>query len=622
MCGICGELRFDNQLPDPSVIQRMADKLARRGPDHEGVMTDGALAFGHRRLAIIDLSSKADQPMLDKALNLILVFNGTIYNYKELRAELQELNYEFFSEGDSEVILKAYHAWGEKCVERFYGMFAFAIWDMRNLTLFLARDRFGIKPLYYSLADSRLRFASSVQALLASGDIDTSLDPVALHHHFTLHAVVPAPRTILNGIRKLAPATSMTFTANGRARFPLPIPPPEGEGDKESLCDFHLNGEVRQRTYWQLDSTRPKTTLSEQDWLAATRAVMKRAVERHRLASDVPVGVLLSGGLDSSLLVGLLADHVDDLLTFSVGFENLGEGAEKADEFEYSDQVVEKFKTRHHQYRIPNAEVLKRLPEAVANMAEPMVGQDAVAFYLLGERVSEEVKVVLSGQGADEVFGGYFWYLRMNDADGSPIERFSQHYFDRDHAEYLDMISPAWHVPDVTTDLVAGALSQPQADEFLDQVLRFDVTTLVVDDPVKRVDNMTMAWGLEARVPFLDHELVELAAKMPPSLRLKEGGKFPLKAMARGIVPDSVIDRPKGYFPVPALKYVRGDFLEFMRNILNSEACIRRGLYNRTYVDKLIANPEAYFTRIQGSKLWHLALLELWLQTHVDPLYD
>ena len=234
MCGICGELRFDHQLPDPSVIQRMAEKLERRGPDHHGVMTDGPLAFGHRRLAIIDLSPNADQPMLDKALNLILVFNGTIYNYKELREELKELDYEFFSEGDSEVILKAYHAWGEKCVERFYGMFAFAIWDMRNLTLFLARDRFGIKPLYYSLADSRLRFASSVQALLASGDIDTSLDPVALHHHFTLHAVVPAPRTILNGIRKLAPATSMRFSADG---------------------------EVSQRTYWQLDSTDRKSVV-------------------------------------------------------------------------------------------------------------------------------------------------------------------------------------------------------------------------------------------------------------------------------------------------------------------------------------------------------------------------
>jgi len=591
MCGICGELRFDTQTPDLDAIARMTAKLVRRGPDSGGSFSDGPLAFGHRRLAVIDLSASAEQPMTDNELRLALVFNGTIYNYRELRAELVEMGYAFFSEGDSEVILKAYHAWGEKCVERFFGMFAFALWDMRHRVLFLARDRFGIKPLYYQLEGSKLRFASTVQALIAAGGVDTSINPVALHHHLTLHAVVPAPHTLLNGVKKLAPATTLTLDADGK---------------------------VSQRIYWRLDATRPQQPLSEQDWLNATRLVLARAVERHRLAADVPVGVLLSGGLDSSLLVGMLAEHVENLLTFSVGFEDVGDGAEKADEFEYSDQVVARFKTRHHKYVIPNAEVLKRLPEAVANMSEPMVGQDAIAFYLLGERVAQEVKVVLSGQGADEVFGGYFWYPRMDESAGSPLERFSSHYFDRDHAEYLETVAPAYHVADVTAELVAQELGKPQADTFLDQVLRFDVTTLIVDDPVKRVDNMTMAWGLEARVPFLDHELVELAARMPPELRLKHGGKFPLKAMARGLVPDAVIDRPKGYFPVPALKYVRGEFLTFMQDILLSEACLKRGLFNRPYVDKLLAEPEAHFTRIQGSKLWHLALLELWLQLNVD----
>jgi asparagine synthase (glutamine-hydrolysing) len=251
-------------------------------------------------------------------------------------------------------------------------------------------------------------------------------------------------------------------------------------------------------------------------------------------------------------------------------------------------------------------------------MAEPMVSQDAVAFYLLSEKVAEEVKVVLSGQGADEIFGGYFWYPLMDQSKGSNLEKFSSNYFDRDHAEYLQMVAPQYHVSDVTSVLVENELNKPHADTFLDQVLRLDATTLVVDDPVKRVDNMTMAWGLEARVPFLDHELVELAAKMPAELKLKEGGKFPLKAIARGLVPDSVIDRPKGYFPVPALKYVRGEFLAFMREILNSKSCIKRGLYQRAYVDKLLGEPEKYLTRIQGSKLWHLALLEYWLQLNVD----
>ncbi|MEO5734388.1 MAG: N-acetylglutaminylglutamine amidotransferase [Rubrivivax sp.] len=591
MCGICGELRFDGLPADRSAVDRMSNAIARRGPDHAGVFSDGPLAFGHRRLAVIDLSADADQPMVDDALNLVLVFNGTIYNYKELRAELLGLGYRFFSEGDSEVILKAYHAWGARCVQRFFGMFAFAVWDPRDASLFMARDRFGIKPLYYSLNDSRLRFASTPQALLAAGDVDTRIDPVALHHHFTLHAVVPAPRTILQGVRKLPPATTMTIRSDGR---------------------------IEEAVYWTLDATRLAAPLSESQWLAATREVMVRAVERHRLAADVPVGVLLSGGLDSSLLVGLLAEHVDDLQTFSMGFQTLGEGTEKADEFEFSDQVATQFKTRHHKYLIPYDEVLRRLPEAVLQMSEPMVSQDVIAFYLLGERVSKHVKVVLSGQGADEVFGGYFWYPRMEAAEGSALERFRSHYFDRDHDEYLQMVTAAHHVPDVTAELVATALAQPQADTFIDQVLRFDTTTLVVDDPVKRVDNMAMAWGLEARVPFLDHELVELAAHMPPELKLKQGGKFPLKAISRGVIADAVIDRPKGYFPVPVLKHVSGEFLAFMRGILDSDACRRRGLYERAYVDKLLAAPEAWFTRIQGSKLWHLTLLELWLQLNVD----
>jgi len=595
MCGICGELRFDGGAPDMSAIERMSATLARRGPDSEGSYSDGPLAFGHRRLSIIDLSIHANQPMVDETLQLALVFNGTIYNYRELRAELLALGYSFFSEGDSEVILKGYHAWGADCVKRFIGMFAFAIWDQRSSQLFLARDRFGIKPLYLAQDAQRLRFASSLPALLAAGGVDTRLDPVALHHHFTLHTVVPAPRTVLMGVRKLPPATTMLLG---------------------------IRGQASQQVYWTLDATRPAAPLSQADWLTATRAALLRAVERRRLAADVPVGVLLSGGLDSSLLVGLLADQVPDLRTFSIGFEDLGAGAEKADEFEYSDLIAQHFKTRHQQYKIPNREVLARLPEAVAQMTEPMVSHDVIAFFLLSERVAKDVKVVLSGQGADEVFGGYFWYAEMDAETGSALQRFSQHYFDRDHGEYLEMMTPAWHVGDVTSELVARALNQPQADTFLDQVWRFDATTLIVDDPVKRVDNMPMAWGLEVRVPFLDHELVELAAHMPSELKLKEGGKFPLKAISRGLIPDAVIDRPKGYFPVPALKYVRGEFLELMRGILMSDACQKRGLYQRAYVDKLLAAPEApeHFTRINGSKLWHLALLEWWLQIHVDGL--
>jgi len=592
MCGISGELRFDGHAPERDCLQRMMRQLERRGPDAAGHVIQGPVGLGHRRLSIIDLSERANQPMVDDNLKLSLVFNGTIYNYPELREELIGKGYQFFSHGDTEVILKAYAEWGEQCVERLLGMFAFALWDQRNQQLFLARDRLGIKPLYFMQNDAVFRFASNIQALLAAGDVDTAIDPVGLHHQFTLHAVIPAPRTILKGVSKLVPGTTLTINSKG---------------------------ESRQRRYWQLTARRPAYAVSEIEWIDKIHAALRKAVERRKVIADVPVGVLLSGGLDSSLLVGLLAEAgVEDLRTFSIGFEDIGD--ERGSEFEYSDQVVARYQTRHEKIHIPNTQVLQRLPEAVANMAEPMVGQDAVAFYLLSEQVAKHVKVVQSGQGADEVFAGYFWYPLMEQEQGSDLERFARHYFDRDHAEFLDTVSLEYRGADHTSALVQSLLAEPGADEFMDRVLRMDVTTLIVDDPVKRVDNMTMAWGLEARVPFLDHELVELAAQMPPALKLKSGGKHPLKWIARGLIPDAVIDRPKGYFPMPALKYVRGEFLDFMQDILDSRACHERNLYNRTYVDKLLAEPEKHFTKLRGSKLWHLALLEYWLQLNVDKV--
>jgi asparagine synthase (glutamine-hydrolysing) len=585
MCGIAGEFRFDGSLPDEAAMARMLAKLARRGPDAEGQHADGPVRLGHRRLAIIDLSPRSRQPMIDAASGTALVFNGTIYNYPELRAELIALGHVFHSDGDTEVILRAWLEWGEASVERLHGMFAFAIWNRE--VLFLARDRLGIKPLYYSENKQHFRFASTPQSLLAAGGVDTSVDAVALHHLFTLHAVVPAPRTIFNGIRKLSPGTTLTVNARG---------------------------ELTHKKYWSLKAQRPAQPRTEAEWTEAIHESLRQAVKKRIEIADVKVGVLLSGGLDSSLLVALLAEQgVPDLMTFSVGFEDQPE--ERGNEFEFSDPVAAMYGTRHHKYLMPNAEVLSRLPEAVDAMSEPMFAQDAVAFYLLSEQVSKTVKVVQSGQGADEVFGGYFWYPRMAaETSGPALDRFRRHYFDRDHDEMLEMLTPGYHGPDYTAEVIAAHLAEPFADEFIDQVLRMDTTMLITDDPVKRVDNMTMAWGLEARVPFLDHQLVELAASMPPELKLASEGKHVLKTIARGLVPDAVIDRKKGYFPMPALKFVRGDFLNFMQDILNSQACRERGLYHRAYVNKLLDAPEQHHTRIQGSKLWHLALLEYWLQ--------
>ena len=588
MCGICGELRLDGQLPELKYLNSMMAKLEKRGPDHAGSFSDGGLMFGHRRLAIIDLSYKSSQPMVDIESGLAMVFNGTIYNHPELREQLKARGHHFFSNGDTEVILKAYAEWGEDAPKHLLGMFAFAIWDMRKKTLFVARDRMGIKPLYYAADGKSFRFASNTQALLTTPGIDTSIDPLAIHNLFSLHAVVPAPRTVLNGIRKLQPAHSLTIHADGRQEL---------------------------KRYWNLVARRPSEPRSEQEWIDAVHESLKTAVRRRNNIADVPVGVLLSGGLDSSLLVGLLSEiGIKDIRTFTIGFDDQPE--EKGSEYEYSDAVVERFRPTHHKFHIPNEHTLSRLPEAVANMAEPMFGQDAIGFYLLSEQVSKHVKVVQSGQGADEVFGGYFWYPQAH-ADKNPdmLQRLAPYYFDRDHSEMAEMLQTPFQTRDYTGELVRELLESPDAQETLDAVLRADVTTFIVDDPVKRVDNMTMAWGLEARVPFLDHELVELAAQMPTELKLRDGGKYVLKQIARGLVPDSVIDRPKGYFPVPALKFVRGEFLEMMRDLLDSQACRERGLFQRSYIDKVLTSPEAHLTRIQGSKLWHMAALEMWLQS-------
>ncbi|UCH41779.1 MAG: N-acetylglutaminylglutamine amidotransferase [Gammaproteobacteria bacterium] len=593
MCGLFGALSFDQKAINPELAERMSARVARRGPDDRGEFFDGPVMLGHRRLSIIDLSPAGHQPMQDFSRRFAIVFNGTIYNYPELREQLIDKGYRFNSHSDTEVIVNAYACWGEACVERLHGMFAFAIWDSEQKNLFLARDRMGIKPLYYALAPNGFYFASNPQALLATGLFATDIDPVGLHHQLSLHAVIPAPRTLLKSIRKCRPAFSMRVTTDSNV--------------------------VEQR-YWTLRAHRPAQPMTADEWNQAIHDSLMQAVKKRLTIADVPVGVLLSGGLDSSLLVALLAESGQhDIRTFSIGFEDQPE--ERGNEFEFSDPVAQRYQTDHEKFLVPNDEVLTRLPEAVAAMAEPMFGQDAVAFFLLSEQVSKSVKVVQSGQGADEVFAGYFWYAEMWAAQEEPVlERFAKRYVDRDHVEFCDTVAEPYRGEDHTSELIEENLNTTQADSFLDAVLRFDVTTLIVDDPVKRVDNMTMAWGLEARVPFLDHELVELAASCPPELKLKHDGKGLLKEIARGRIPDAVIDRPKGYFPMPALKYVRGDFYQFMADTLNSRQSRERGLFNRAYIDRLLDQPEQHFTRLNGSKLWHSALLEFWLQQHVDSL--
>ncbi|AWN40139.1 N-acetylglutaminylglutamine amidotransferase [Methylobacterium durans] len=587
MCGLCGEISFDGPA-DPAAVKRMVDTLAPRGPDGGGILGHDRVVFGHRRLKIIGLSSAAQQPMQDPELGLSLVFNGCIYNYRALRGELEARGYRFFSMSDTEVVLKAFHAWGPRCVERFLGMFAFAILERDSGRVTLARDRLGIKPLYYSEAKGRFRFASTLPALLAAGDVDTAIDPAALHHYMSWHAGVPAPLTIIRGVRKLAPATLLTLESDGSRR---------------------------EETYWTLTvgARDEDRVMTEAEWREAVLDALGTAVERRQVA-DVPTGVLLSGGLDSSVIVALLARRGQSgLKTFSIGFDAVN-GVE-GDEFKYSDIIVREFDTEHTKLVIDGSRTLDALPSAIAAMAEPQMSHDAVAFWLLSQAVAKHVKVIQSGQGADEVFGGYHWYPKLM-GSRDPVGDYACAYFDRDHAEMREALAPDFLNGDYSREFIAHFFAGSASRSAIDKTLQLDQQIMLVDDPVKRVDNMTMAHGLEARVPFLDHELVELAARIPADLKVRGEGKYILKEAARAVVPEAVIDRPKGYFPVPALKHLRGPFLDFVRDVLDRPAARDRGLFNRAYVDRLLADPDGALTPKGNSKLWQVALLESWLQTH------
>ncbi|HKJ22572.1 MAG TPA: N-acetylglutaminylglutamine amidotransferase [Gammaproteobacteria bacterium] len=588
MCGIAGEVRFEGRQASVDAVKAMRDELAPRGPDGSGLFAQGRIALGHRRLKIVDLSEHGQQPMVDSELGLAMVFNGMLYNYRELRKELIGQGYRFFSDSDTEVMLKAYHAWGESFVDRLSGMFAFAVWERDSGVLVLGRDRLGIKPLYYAEISKGLRFASTLPALVKARGVNTDIDPVALHHYMTFHSVVPAPRTILQGVRKLPPATLMIIDAEGRRR---------------------------ERRYWELHMGPGAEDLrrSESDWKALLSDALYKAVER-RMVADVPVGVLLSGGVDSSLIVGMLSRlGQTGLQTFSIGFE--GVGGEQGDEFEYSDIVAERFGTEHHKILIDSESTLNELPACIHAMSEPMVSHDNIGFYLLSRAVSKHIKVVQSGQGADEVFGGYHWYPPLLEST-DPAADYAREFFDRDHDEYCRAVDPRFAAEDYSGRFVAEEFKRPGASDAAGRALRLDTTVMLVDDPVKRVDNMTMSWGLEARVPFLDHELVELAGRIPSHLKVGGGGKYILKEVAREVIPAEVIDRPKGYFPVPALKYIEGKFLGFVQEALHSRAARERRLFREDYVNELLKDPGAHLTTLRGSKLWQVALLELWLQIH------
>jgi asparagine synthase (glutamine-hydrolysing) len=587
MCGICGEFRFNKSQFDDVKLTKLMDSIASRGNDSKGTYKEKNIFLGHHRLSIIDTSDKSNQPM--KINDLVIIFNGVIYNYKKLRKNLISKGHVFNSSGDTEVIIRLYIEYGSECINYLDGVFSFAIYDTKKNNLFLARDRIGIKPLYYTLDNNEFRFSSSMNGLINRNE-KPQINPIALHYQFTLHSVVPAPHTIISGIHKLEPGHTLKITQSG-----------------ESYLNkyFDIN-EVEIKDY------------KEQEIIERSTYLLKKAVEKRVNIADVPVGILLSGGLDSSLITALAKKFKEQIDTYSIGFNTVNE--EVGNEFYYSDLVAKDFKTSHIKYKINDDELFNNLDLVISNMSEPMFSQDSSAFFLLSNRVSKNNKVVLSGQGADEVFGGYFWYEQiMNEKILNEIDTLSKYYFDRSFHNYKNIINNKYVGSNYVHDDISRTMNEMNPSlSTLDKVFRLELSMFIIDDPVKRVDNMTMSHALEARVPFLDIDLITFMLSVEGSSKIKNTSKYYLKKLSEDFLKKEIIYRDKFYFPVPPLKIIEDKFYDYCKKVLNSDAALNRDTYNRKHIDRLLSAPNTHFTNLNGNELWHFTLLERWLQLNVD----
>jgi asparagine synthase (glutamine-hydrolysing) len=587
MCGICGEFRFNKSQFDNVKLTKLMNSIASRGNDSKGTYKEKNIFLGHHRLSIIDTSDKSNQPM--KINDLVIIFNGVIYNYKELRKNLITKGHIFNSSGDTEVIIRLYIEYGSECVNYLDGVFSFAIYDTKKNNLFLARDRIGIKPLYYTLDNNEFRFSSSMNGLINKNE-KPQINPIALHYQFTLHSVVPAPHTIISGIHKLEPGHTLKITQSGES---------------------YLN------KYFDINEVEIKNH-KEQEITEHSTYLLKKAVEKRLNIADVPVGILLSGGLDSSLITALAKKFKEQIDTYSIGFNTVNE--EVGNEFYYSDLVAKDFKTSHIKYKINDDELFNNLDLVISNMSEPMFSQDSSAFFLLSNRVSKNNKVVLSGQGADEVFGGYFWYKQiMNEKSLNEIDTLSKYYFDRSFHNYKNIVNNKYVYSNYVHNDISRAMNEMSPTlSTLDKVFRLELSMFIIDDPVKRVDNMTMSHALEARVPFLDIDLITYMLSIKGSDKIKHTSKYYLKKLSESFLKKEIIYRDKFYFPVPPLKIIEGKFYHYCKKVLNTDAALNRDIYNRKYIDRLLDEPNTNYTNLNGNELWHFTLLERWLQLNVD----
>jgi asparagine synthase (glutamine-hydrolysing) len=627
MCGICGKVGFEqNAEVSGNLMGAMLDTIRHRGPDDQGVYVSPSVGLGHARLSIIDLTS-GHQPLSNEDGTVWIVFNGEIYNYQELRRFLLQKGHIFKTQTDTEVIVHLYEEIGPKCVEKLRGMFAFALWDQNNKALMLARDRVGIKPLYYSLSDRAIVFASEIKAILVDPSITRKLAPEIIDRFLTF-LYVPGQDTLLQGIQKLAPGHYLMVK----------------------------DGKAHVRQYWDLEFSKPSQFPSVEEAEQELLSILAESIELHMIA-DVPVGVLLSGGVDSTAVLSYVANKTDkEISSYTVGFADPG----IADERPYAKLASETFSSCHHDMTITAGDFAEFLPRYVWHMEEPVCEPPAIAMYYVSKLARNDVKVLLSGEGGDEAFAGYnnyrsiLWLERLKRiwpalnssaswgvsqlnswmhstrvAKYAPLinARFPQYYYSRTSTPYRysgnglgELYSTDFRRSidrEFTVEPVHKLFSAVKDESVLDQMLYIDTKTWLPDDLLIKADKMTMANSVELRVPLLDHRLLEFAAALPPQYKLNGFTlKYIWKKALSKRIPDSILKRRKAGFPVPYESWLRHNLKDTVHGILTDRKSIQRGYFQKATVEKLIqANQDrgAY-----SKEIFSLVSLELWHRMFLD----
>ena len=611
---------------DQDLLKKMCSIMSHRGPDDEGYFINRDVGLGMRRLSIIDLKT-GHQPIHNEDESVWVVLNGEIYNYKELTYELQAKGHRFYTNSDIEVLVHLYEDLKQDCVHKLRGMFAFAVWDKREERLFLARDRLGIKPLYYTYRDNRLLFASEIKALLEDKGISRRIDTLALDYYLTF-LYIPAPLTMFKGINKLMPGHSLSFK----------------------------NGDLNIKRYWKLNFPKAKKA-SMSFYKESIIDVLKETVKSH-LVSDVPLGVFLSGGIDSSTIVALMHQlGVDCIRTFSIGYE--GKYA-SYNELEYSRLVAKRFNTQHQEFII-KPDIIKILPTVVRYLDEPFADSSALLTYFISKEARQYVKVALSGIGGDEVFGGYprytgaivsSYYERLpftlrkllkyssfwikSSSKGRNISGRVKRYLEAGllmpPERYLAWISffdnqtkAKLYNPDIKQDIQGregyihlNYFKEINSQDYLNRIVYMDINTYLPDDLLTMADRMSMANSLELRVPFCDHKLMESCFAIPYQLKIKGLRlKDLLKKTLEGILPQEILNKPKQGFMVPLGGWLREDLKPYVLEMLSHENIKKRGYFNSDYIREIL---NKHFSGRENftHQIWALLVLEVWFRNLLD----